>query len=290
MIIPIITVHGGDVFPGSDQSYVSIGAEQALLYNPRFILLGGPKNKHLSGIVEWYDYFENYSKAADHFARYVYRKLSFYSDLYDLAVIKRYFVLREFMSVHGMSQVFQCDSDTMIYCDVAREAALLDIADVAFCIPAEQPRFRLSASSHFSYFTQEGISDFCEFIIHSYINPFSLARLKEKWIWHKEHDAPGGVCDMTHLYLYSQEHQVTNLSRVVDNTAFEHHVNTSENYYPDEYRMSHTKRKQVTWIDNQPYGYNIRLNTLVRFNALHLQGRAAKRLAGDYVRPRAIDY
>lgn len=290
MSIPIITVHGGNVWPHSDQSYVGIGAKQALLYNPRFILLGGPENKHLSSVVEWYNYFKDYSRAANRFAKHAYRKLSFYLNSYDLAVLKRYFVLREFMSAHAIPWVFHCDSDTMIYCDVTREAARLDTPDVAFCIPAEQPRLRLSASSHFSYFTQEGISDLCEFIIHNYTDPSSLARLEEKWAWHRVHKEPGGVCDMTHLYLYSREHQVTNLSRVANSTAFDHHVNTPENYYPDEYRMSHTKRKQITWLDNQPYGYNTHLDALVRFNAIHLQGRATKKLAGDYVRPRAVNY
>ena len=289
--IPIVTVHGGDVFPNADEGYVGLGAKQALLYNPRFILLGGPRNKHLSDIpgLEWHDYLTDYSKDANHFAKHAYRKLSGYSDLYDLAVLKRYFVLREFMETHGIFQVFSCDSDTMIYADVTREAETFGVNDIAFCIPATQLAYRWSASSHFSYFTLLGIREFCKFITDTYTDPKRLGKLKTKWTWHKKYKKPGGVCDMTFLYLYSKDHDVTNLSKATAGVAFDHHANTSENWYPDEYRMSFTHRKQITWKDSQPYGFSMYTDSLVRFAAIHLQG-GAKKYVKDYVRQRAKNY
>jgi len=288
--VPIVTVHGGDVSPNADESYVGIGAQQALRYNSRFILLGGPRNRHLGEIegVEWYNYLADYSQQATYFVKHAYRKFSFYSDLYNLAVMKRYFVLSEFMAAHKIDRVFSVDSDTMIYCDVEREAITFEVGDVAFCIPQNQTPQRLSASSHFSYFTQKGIVDFCQFMIDDYINASARARLEAKWAWHQQHEKPGGVCDMTHLYLYSLVRDVTNLSKVVEGTAFDHHVNTPENYWPDEYRMGES-RKEIVWKDHQPHGHNERIGKLVRFAGLHLQG-GAKRLAQSYMRARAQSY
>lgn len=286
-MIPIVTVHGGDVKPDRKDEYLRWTLRQASEYSERVILLGGPKVKPLTGKAEYHDYLKDWSMSANLFAEHAYVKLSRYSDVYDLAVLKRYFVLRDFMKAEKLNLVFSCDSDLMLYSRPEDEARVFGVKDLAYCIPQHQPPYRWSASSHASYFSRDGVERFCDFVMETYTSKAGLAKLKRKWIWHQRNKKPGGVCDMTLLWLFSLENKdVVNLSRARGRElrAFDHHVNTPENELPGEYEMEGGK-KRLTWRDSKPFGHNAILGQDVRFAALHLQ-YDAKELAKSYFRER----
>jgi len=286
-VIPVITVHGGDVKLSSKDEYLRWTLRQASEYASRVILLGGPKVKCLVGKAEYYDYLRNWSDSAKVFAENAYVKMSFYTNIYDLAVLKRYFVLRDFMEAQKIDLVFSCDSDVMLYSRPEDEAEAFGVKDIAFCIPQNQYAYRWSASSHAAYFSREGIERFCDFILKTYSSQSGLAKLQRKWDWHQKEKKPGGICDMTLLWLFSLENKdVVNLSRAIGSPlrAFDHHVNTTENELPNEYIMEGGKKK-LSWQSGQPYGHNKILDQDVRFAALHLQG-GAKKLAMAYFKER----
>jgi hypothetical protein len=134
-----------------------------------------------------------------------------------------------------------------------------------------QSNYRWSAAGHVSYWTELGLARFCDLIDHIYTH--RLDKLEEKWNWHQRTKTPGGICDMTLLWLFSRENEIPILTRVRDDTTFDENINISENHLPNEYRM-HEGYKEITWRGHQPYGYNLVLRKPIRFNALHFQGTA----------------
>ena len=289
MSIPVVMVHGGKSRPGQVEDFLVTTLKQASQWNDQVILLGGPRVKGYASQaqVKYYDYFKNYYAGARDFIGEHYVQLSGYPRPYDIAVMERYFVLRDFMIKHNVDVLCNLDSDVMVYCDLSKEASKFPVDMFgAYCIPLVQFKYRLSASAHTSFFTRTGIVKFCEFMIASYTESKRFAVIKEKWDWHVREDKPGGVCDMTHLYLFAQEFpsKVYNLTgEVLDDGVFEHNINVSENGLPEAFRMS-GKKKELVWKDGCPYGFSTALDKLVRFNTLHLQGNSRKQQIGEYFR------
>lgn len=287
MSIPIVMVHGGKSRPDQVEDFLVTTLKQARQWNDRVVLLGGPRVRGYASQaqVEYYDYFKNYYAGVQDFVGKHYVQLSGYSKSYDIAVMERYFVLRDFMIKHNVDVLCNLDSDVMVYCDLSEEASKFPVDMFgAYCIPLVQFKYRLSASAHTSFFTKTGIVKFCEFMIASYTELERFAVLKEKWDWHVKENKPGGVCDMTHLYLFAQEFpsKVYNLTgEVLGDGVFEHNIDVSENGLPGAFRMS-GRKKELVWEDGCPYGFSIVLDKLVRFNTLHLHSR--KQQVGEYFR------
>jgi hypothetical protein len=137
-----------------------------------------------------------------------------------------------------------------------------------------QDNFRWASSCHFSYWTLEGLEDFTSFCIEAYHNKTIREQLETKWKWHNDHNKPGGVSEMTLLYLWSKDNQkVANSSKVINNMTVDHSINTSTNYSENEYQMQ-LEIKKIIFRDGIPYGFNKILNKEIRFLGIHCQGTA----------------
>ena len=286
--IPIVMVHGGKVRPGAPEDFLITTLKQVHQWNDWVVLLGGPRVKDYASKAQvgYYDYFTDYYAGIQDFIDNYYVQLSHYSRPYDIAVMERYFVLRDFMLANNIEMVCNLDSDVMVYCDLTEEVRRFP-SDMygAYCIPLKQFKYRLSASAHTAFFSKTGIVKLCDFIATSYTDPERFAILQEKWDWHVREKKGGGVCDMTHLYLFSQEYptKVHNLTGGISGDGvFEHNINVAENGLPGAFRMS-GRRKELVWKKGCPYGFSTKLGMLVRFNTLHLQG-PGKCLAESFYR------
>lgn len=295
MSIPVVMVHGGRVRPNQNEcEWLVWTLRQAKEYNPYVVLLGGPRMKDCADEagVGFYDYYKLYYDRAQAFKDNAYIKFSHYPAAYDWAVMERYFVLADFMRDRGLDALWNLDSDVMTYCDLTEEATKLPKdCWAAYCVPLRQHRYRMSASAHTAYFSYMGIWMFVNFLYSVYLCTEKLHRIREKWErWHIRENQPGGVCDMTHLYLFYTKKGPTivyNLTGEIlsqDDGAFEHNIHVSENGLPNEFRMK-GQRKEIEWRAGQPYGFSLRQKRWIRFKTLHLQGRA-KSLAQSYFWPR----
>jgi len=192
------------------------------------------------------------------------------------------------MEQHEVDHIFYCDSDVMLYCDVTEVLESYGKHDAAFQIPKYQPPYRWSASGHVSSWSYEGLSSFCNFVVEMYSDEKKLSLLKNKWELHQRTGTPGGVCDMSLLYLWSLNHEVINNAKVIDGATFDHNINVAENYWRDEYEMvkgSSEMRKRMDWQPEDQtgtlHGWNIVSRDWIEFNALHFQG-GAKGLMREY--------
>lgn len=277
MIVPVIMTHGsgGDNPDRIDQGYLALTLKQAQQYNQRVILLGDPTNSHLD--VEHYNYADFYGEAKKFFEE-EYVQYSYYKEGYDRFTMALYFMLKAFMQTTGLKVISNTDSDMMIYCDMTTEEQKLpENYLLACCIPEYQPTFRWNASTEISFITLEGICEVCEFLHRVYTTPAWLAKIKSKWDWHVENKLHGGVCDMTLMWLFVQDRErerIVNLTPPIaspEGGTFSHKISGDENSIQGEYRMS-GRLKEIEWHGGKPYGYNLRLNTWVRFKTIHLQG------------------
>ena len=288
MTVPVVMMHGGS---GNnpyyrDQRYLAFVLKQAQQYNERVILLGDSTHDYLP--VERYNYADFYDEARKFFEK-EYVQYSYYKKNHDRFTMAVFFMLKGFMQATGLKVIANTDSDMMTYCNMTEEERKLPKNYLlACCIPEYQPPFRWNASTETSFFTLEGICEVCEFIHRVYTTPAWLAKIKTKWDWHVANSPRGGVCDLTLLWLFVQDRnreRIVNLTPVIqsaENGTFSHKISGDENSIQGEYRMD-GGLKEIEWRGNQPYGYNLRLESWVRFKNIHLQG-AQKRLASSFYR------
>lgn len=272
-MIPVVFTHRAGV-KNVPQGYLPYAIQQARQYNDRVILIGDQSNDGLD--VEHYHY-NRYAQGAYAFSpRYVHMCTNEHS--FELWNLQEYFVLRDFMEAQKLDEMFLCDSDVMLYCNVEELGAELAAYSIACNWAYTQWEYRWSVSAHVSYWTLESLTEFCEYIQRVYTTPKLLAKLQEKWGWHQREGKTGGICDMTLLWLFCVGKKVINLARVRDNAVFDDNINAPENWLPNEYQMK-AGIKEVIWRQNQPYGFNLELGKWIRFNALHFQGDAKKLLS-----------
>lgn len=273
--IPVFFTHYGN-------PYVEIAVRQAQQYNSRVVLLGDEFSEITN--VEYYPYQQYANQKTLHM-------VSVYQHMHTNPNVAhrrygylRFFHVLNFMKDHQLQRIFLGDSDLLLYTDVTKIADAWGTHEVLLCIPLNQPEYRWSVSAHASYWTYERLSTFCDFVLQMYTTNTGLQRLQEKWQWHQDTNTPGGICSMTLLYLFCQQYPklVGNLLRPtgLPSHAFDLSINTAENLYLDEYEAiqhpdaPHGKFKQIEWKDQQPYGYNLRLQQTVHFDGLHYQGGA----------------
>ena len=131
----------------------------------RFILVGDAENNvypelnHLM-IDDYFDGAQQFEASYEH--------LSTNSVGFELFCFQRWFVLLEIMKAKNISLAFFADSDLMIYGDVLEERKKLGEFTIAYCCPKRQGDFRWTASAHASYWTQEGLTQFCDFMLEMY--------------------------------------------------------------------------------------------------------------------------
>lgn len=267
MTIPVVFIHKGD------QDYLKTAIEQARGRNRRVVLIGDDSNASFAPEHQGWDEFWN-----AHFAD-VYQHMTFNHQDFTLRSMQRWYALARWMEYNKQAAAWHFDTDVMVYSDVAEVSYGDSIA--ALQIPRKSLPAGLSASGHASYWTLEALEDFCDFMYRMYTSEKGLNTLQVKWAWHMLTKTPGGVCDMTLLYIWSLGKDVVNNAKVIDGATFEHNVNSPGNLIEDEYRMK-DGIKEISWEGTEyPHGWHEHRREWVKFNAIHFQGKS-KRLMEEY--------
>lgn len=194
----------------------------------------------------------------------------------------RWFYLLEHMRRHHISTAFHCDSDVLLY------SAIKNIKEIygfeknkacGFIVPKQSfDSFRWGASAHVSYWSNALLKEFCEFSINSFTEPKFLDLYKEKYNYHMTVKKPGGICDMTTLYLFWKwnEDRIENLAVNHDANVIDNNINSGLNYDIDEYAVdANIGIKKVKFIRGCPFLFpSDNSGTLARVHALHFQGGA----------------
>ena len=227
-------------FHAGYQPYLKSTIEHASRNND-VVLIGDDSNKHLqnlSGVQ--HVHIKNYYQDIEKFLK-LYRHMHTGGQRFEEWCFIRWLAVRNVAREMNCSSLFYGDSDNLIFSNLSEVYSAIGSPELALAIPKRQPYFRQSATGEVSYWSLDMLEKFCNYLIQMYDDPFEFRKLLEKWNYHKSNNLPGGVCDMT--------------------------------AYDDEYRFSNGV-KEIEFIDDKPYGYNLKHDKKVRLHNLQFQGNS----------------
>lgn len=284
--LPVIFVHLGN------SDYLEHSLWQAKQYNEDVILLGDEANAHYRNRVRHFS-IKDYFKEADFFAAF-YSHLSLNIPAHELFCIQRWFALKEFVKGQNIDQFFYCDSDVMVYCDIAE---VLEEYNCEVALPHLE-----GYSGHNSFWTAKALSFFCDFSLLFYQDPENMQLWEDRYRATKE-----SICDMTLLTEFirvvgtpemaegkvsipiaASTQKIASLmgypqikvAKLVQEDAVFDLCNIGHDEIGCYELVKNSKGvktiKKIKWLNNQPYCYHLKLHLLLRFNTLHCQGKHKK--------------
>lgn len=188
---PIFIVHKGN------QKYLELSVRTCEKYHDVH-LLGDLSNKGFAD--KWHNIDEIRSDYIVQFNS-VYKHMSTNPEWFEKMCFYRYIYMYEYAKNNKIYDFFHCDSDIILLQNLDCIKHFLTDYLVGVMKPEHQHNYRYTASPHISYWTLDGLKEFIEFFLITYASHIDV--LEEKYNYHVRHNIPGGVCDMTLLFLYS---------------------------------------------------------------------------------------
>jgi hypothetical protein len=259
--------------------YVGVALESAARFNSDVVLIGDDGNRGA-----WRHHWSAEGSRCPKFEQFLgsYTKMSDYPDWYERAFWQRPFQVEQWMRDEGVRETFLLDSDIVTFADYSRDvaAALPPGCDAVVMRQQNQTNFAWASSLHCSYWTLDALTDFTSFCIAAYRDPELRAALARKFRWQLEHRLPGGICEMTTLYLWHQRHEtrILNLAQARRGMVADVGLGTATNYFDDEYEL-HSGFKKFTFVGGAPYCANRVTGETVRFLCVHCQGETKAMMA-----------
>lgn len=213
---------------------------------------------------------------------------------FELLCFKRYFYLYEIAKQRRLTHFWMIDSDAIVLQDLSdiTNNYLLANQFAAGVSTRHQDQFDWASSPHTSFWTLDGLGDFLNFLRKLYIDQ-TRTLLNEKYQWHLDNQIPGGICDMTALYLWQKNRlDVCNLAKVhLDGLPlFDNNLNESGNMTRNEFHMvRNVSLKKITHENNTYRAFPTAQSKTIPVVALHFQGRA-KACMATFERSHQITY
>ncbi len=280
VIIPVIVHHEtgekGQSGGKKNQEYLKYCILQAKKYNEKVVLLGDKYNR------PWCDDWHN----ADDFItdkwrefHAVFENLSFYPQAWAEGIFKRFYLILEYLDRNNFENCVILDSDVLLYLNVSAYEPFRRCKAAAET-PLEQDMpllekgngLKWKTCAGFSYFTRDGLREFCDFCIDMYKNHKDL--LMKKWNVHRKYQIYGGVGEMALLHLWIQTlpaGDYLNLLKDDENhCVFDNAVGASGGYLENQYEfIRRLSVKNLHWENGRPYCYTVREHQKTYFLNLH---------------------
>lgn len=266
--IPLIFVHTGY------QKHLDIVIPQAEKCNDQVYLLGDSSNKNTS--TQWFniiDYIDDrYETFKSNFIN-----MSSNSAEFELNCFKRYFVCYQFAKIQRIDKFFMIDSDCLVYENLSNLG--LQKYDAGASIPKDQSNMNWTASPHCSLWSMDALDDFLNYLLMAY-DESNIEPLLKKWQYHQENNVPGGICDMTLLYLWMQKNtdkfKLFNGLGIRNGKTFDHFLHVSEGYSSGDFKVnSFLEMKQIKFQEGKPY-FKYKDGTWIQSCTIHAQGARKK--------------
>jgi hypothetical protein len=253
--------------------YLNLSLQQAQRFNQDVILIGDTSNQKI--IRQHYPYTD-YNQRFQSFTQ-VYEHLSSNSADFETRCFQRFFVLHQWMAAHDQDKVFMIDSDLLLYANLTEfYEKYLQAHEVALCIPKlknQETEYVWTASPHLSFWTRSAVESFTQFCLDIYIHHKDL--LHQKYRYHQTMNQPGGICDMTLLYLWARDNPtVFNLLELKNGVAIDHNINSKDDLYENQYKLK-AGIKAIYFEQGLPHEQD----TGNQFLGIHFQGTAKPLMA-----------
>jgi hypothetical protein len=265
-MIPVVFFHRGE------QDYFQAAINIASKKN-KIIVIGNQSEKFRNNNTNVLFFNELDYKQDDSLFRSAYKHMHSGDPEAQIICYTRWFIIRNLIKSLNIEAFFHADSDLAVLVDVEEYYKNINRPNIALSTQDYQENFRFVASGHNSFFTIQSLEELCEFMLKSYdASSETYQKLLEKHAWHLRTNTGGGVCDMTQLYLYSITKSTFSLTKIHNDSCFDDNINSSENYYKNEYKMK-DNLKLTRFIDNNFYFEN-NDGKLIKANSIHCQGQS----------------
>lgn len=273
MTIPVVFFHFGN------QDYFKAAIEIALLKNPVIHIGDNIVSSHSN--YEFVDVktcnkdFINFLSCYEHMHPRV--------GPFEHICFIRWIALRNLLDLKNIDFAFYADSDLAVLCNVDEKYNHLGRPPVAFSIAENIHTYRWAACGHNSFWSRAKINDIVDFIFFSYKDESMKSLLREKFQWHKDSGAPGGVCDMTVFYHYHLRNKVFPINKVFNDEVFDDNINDPDNFEKNEFHFENGIKKI---IKKDKDFFVIKKDKLIKLNSIHMQGDAKNLMfqVADYLR------
>lgn len=287
--IPIFVHHetGEKAQAGKDQKqqYLKYCIAQAEKYQNEVYLFGDNVNK--DWCEKWVHVNSIFSEKWKCFLN-VFENYSTYPDAWAKGIFHRFFLFEEYARENNINQFFVLDSDMLVYAKLA-DIQAWDAYDFAAAMPYHQKlgndienNLRWTINAGLSYWTLEALADFTSFCIEAFTSKKDM--LLKKWDFHQKYHYPGGICEMSLIYLWVQEHKIrfcNIVEKLINGKAFNSDVNGKENYYRNDYKCSITLNTKCLFFKNGELVMKTFAGDFVPVYNLHFIGDS-KMLMHDY--------
>lgn len=287
MALPIVIHH--ECADPSAHRYLLDCLNQTLKYNENVVLLGSANwEPLLPEGVTFVDAKGLENQRLRDFEKVYVDLAPYYPN--SLIFFRRLFLMETYLRQTHQAQMVLLDSDILLYQNLT-DFPGFQSCDFACCIDKDQhfseedtQGLRWFANCGISYWTLAALSDFLSFLQDSYEH--HLDRLRVKYDYHVSHNIPGGVTEMSLLYLWVTDRprmRFYNMSIPKDGKAFNNTVWFGVNYENDEFQVDKRTRMKKFTIPKDgglPVFYPVSGGTLEMYN-IHFVG-SAKRDMHDY--------
>jgi hypothetical protein len=276
--LPIIFIHTGN------QNYLKIAIESAIKFGNDVHLIGDEANR---GFCEKWCHIDSLtSKLYEDFKKY-YVHMSTNSYEFELMCFKRYFLAYEYLKQIGAEKFVMLDSDILTYTNYETLPFVSEYAIAASWFE-NQNNYKWSVCPCMFMATIDALRDYLVFMINTYSQAERLSLLREKEEYHKQNNIPGGICDMTLLFLWikdceeKKKYRVHNNAIIENGIAFDHNIQTASGFIKNEFQYDNFLRmKKVIYKDNIPF-FVLKDGGKVRANTLHFLGGAKTAMLSFY--------
>lgn len=285
--LPVVIHH--ECADPSKHGYLLDCLRQTAKYNENTVLLGSANwESLLPQGVSFVDAASLVSPRLQAFERVYVDLAPYYPN--SLIFFRRLFLMEVYLRRQGLQEMILLDSDILVYQNLSAIPEFQS-CEFACCIDKDQhfssedtQGLRWFANCGISYWTLSALDDFLDFLQDSYEN--HPDRLKVKYDYHVAHNIPGGVTEMSLLYLWVMDRpqmRFYNMSVPRNGFAFNNTLWSDVNYAPKEYVVSpFTRLKKFTLPKDGglPIFY-LQSGGTVRFYNIHFVG-SAKNYMHDY--------
>lgn len=258
------------------QDYLKVAAHFVKKFGNRAVLIGNdPTTGHICD-----QYFDDSQIDLPDYAEFErkYPHMSSATREFELLCFKRYFYLYVIAKAQDLDHFWMIDSDLVLLHDLAKlvKNSLLQDSLAAFSTPY-QDEMTLASSPHCSYWTLQGLEKFIQFLGQMYEGE-TRNLLDKKYAHHLENNVPGGICDMTALYLWQKNNgQVFNLAdaHLHGLPLFDNNLNHDGNLHAKEFEMiKRVHLKKVSGTFPNFFAHNTITKSITPLACLHFQGKA----------------
>lgn len=213
---------------------------------------------------------------------------------FELLCFKRYFYLYAIAKQRGLNHFWMIDSDAVVLQNLSdiTNTFLLPKKFSAGVSTKKQDQFDWASSPHTSFWTLAGLEDFLSFLKNLYAGKIR-SLIDQKYQWHLTNHIPGGICDMTALFLWQKDRQdICNLAEIYIEglPLFDNNLNEDGNMARHEFVMvKNVSLKNIINKNNIYWATTQRTSKKIPVLALHFQGRA-KGCMATFERERQITY